>query len=242
VSITDLTNTTWIVPAGWSAKHNYGIFSVDYNYEYGTTSGSQTTLRIGFDNGSGDNGDNIIGFGTKSIYPATAFTITITGGVDATNSALISWLETYSEKPTPTDAVIVEYNNAVIATLTEGKVTLSCKDKQMHTNVVITVPEFGGEEILEWDGSYTIGGGVELISFTIEGVNYQAEDGMTWAEWIESEYNTGSITTDGGSIVILATSSTTGYMIESTNGTVYTYNVIVVDTAYTKGRRYDFGS
>ena len=28
-----------------------------------------------------------------------------------------------------------------------------------------------------------------LIRFTIEGFEYQAEQGMTWAEWIESEYN-----------------------------------------------------
>lgn len=29
-----------------------------------------------------------------------------------------------------------------------------------------------------------------LISFTIDGVEYQAEEGMTWAEWCESSYNT----------------------------------------------------
>jgi hypothetical protein len=29
-----------------------------------------------------------------------------------------------------------------------------------------------------------------LISFTIDGTTYQAEEGMTWAEWVESEYNT----------------------------------------------------
>lgn len=29
-----------------------------------------------------------------------------------------------------------------------------------------------------------------LISFTIGGTSYQAEEGMTWAEWVESNYNT----------------------------------------------------
>jgi hypothetical protein len=28
-----------------------------------------------------------------------------------------------------------------------------------------------------------------LITFTIEGVKYLAEEGMTWGEWVESEYN-----------------------------------------------------
>jgi hypothetical protein len=31
---------------------------------------------------------------------------------------------------------------------------------------------------------------VSLISFTIEGTTYQAVEGMTWREWVESEYNT----------------------------------------------------
>lgn len=30
---------------------------------------------------------------------------------------------------------------------------------------------------------------VTLISFTIAGTSYQAEEGMTWAEWVDSEYN-----------------------------------------------------
>lgn len=29
-----------------------------------------------------------------------------------------------------------------------------------------------------------------LITFTIDGVEYQAEQGMTWAVWCESSYNT----------------------------------------------------
>lgn len=31
----------------------------------------------------------------------------------------------------------------------------------------------------------------ELITFSIAGITYQAEKGMTWGEWIDSEYNTG---------------------------------------------------
>lgn len=41
----------------------------------------------------------------------------------------------------------------------------------------------------------TTGGGGEstptLISFTIDGTSYQAEEGMTWGEWLASSYNTG---------------------------------------------------
>lgn len=33
-------------------------------------------------------------------------------------------------------------------------------------------------------------GGVTLISFTIDGTTYQAEEGMTWGQWVASSYNT----------------------------------------------------
>lgn len=32
-------------------------------------------------------------------------------------------------------------------------------------------------------------GSVNLIAFTIDGTSYEAKDGMTWAEWVESAYN-----------------------------------------------------
>ena len=28
-----------------------------------------------------------------------------------------------------------------------------------------------------------------LITFTIDGIEYQAEEGMTWGEWVNSKYN-----------------------------------------------------
>ena len=33
--------------------------------------------------------------------------------------------------------------------------------------------------------------GNKLITFTIDGTTYQAIKGMTWGEWVNSEYNTG---------------------------------------------------
>ena len=30
---------------------------------------------------------------------------------------------------------------------------------------------------------------VNLITFTVNGTEYQAEEGMTWGEWVDSEYN-----------------------------------------------------
>lgn len=46
------------------------------------------------------------------------------------------------------------------------------------------------------DGSEigTVEGQPILITFTIGGTSYQAEEGMTWGEWVESSYNTISST------------------------------------------------
>lgn len=41
---------------------------------------------------------------------------------------------------------------------------------------------------------------ITLITFTINDISYQAEQGMTWAEWAESEYNTDSVYENAQSI------------------------------------------
>ena len=43
------------------------------------------------------------------------------------------------------------------------------------------------------DGSEigTVQAAANLISFTIDGISYRAEEGMTWVDWVASSYNTG---------------------------------------------------
>ena len=50
---------------------------------------------------------------------------------------------------------------------------------------------YEGETVEEYDGTISIADLVKLISFTIANgyPTYQAEEGMTWAEWVESDYN-----------------------------------------------------
>ena len=42
--------------------------------------------------------------------------------------------------------------------------------------------------------------GAKLISFTIKGTTYQAEEGMTWGEWVASDYNIGGMYVEGNYI------------------------------------------
>lgn len=57
------------------------------------------------------------------------------------------------------DTVAIQYNGSTIASLKAGQTaTLPCKDKPMHTDVVVSVPEgMGAGEVVEvWDGSIEV--------------------------------------------------------------------------------------
>ena len=76
-----------------------------------------------------------------------------------------------------------------------------------------------------------------LITFTIEGTEYQAEEDMTWGEWVESEYNTDGcyIETVGGVYDYLNLSS--GETIKHSEGSI-TYvaeasDIIIPNVNYT---------
>lgn len=46
------------------------------------------------------------------------------------------------------------------------------------------------------------------FGFTIDGTTYYAKDGMTWAEWVNSEYNTDGFTVDNTNSILLPNSKT----------------------------------
>lgn len=87
------------------------------------------------------------------------------------------------------DAPKTEWNRAdVIANSNEGT-TSNYTVKAMLT-------------LGEWDGTATFNctldttTPVKTISFTVDGTSYNAEDGMTWTQFVESTYNDGAFTCD----------------------------------------------
>lgn len=71
-----------------------------------------------------------------------------------------------------------------------------------------------------------INGGVTLIAFTV-GVNiYQAEEGMTWEQFVSSKYNNGDITITAPYVVYSQQAiALNGSMVESTD-------IIISNTRY----------
>lgn len=100
---TDLSYTTWEIPAGWTAEAGYGEF--DIGGFLPVSSGGQfgfSSLCIGFENPSGGIYETNITAAPNSIIiftmvtgtktPDETFTLRIFGGTDTTNPRLISWL------------------------------------------------------------------------------------------------------------------------------------------------------
>ncbi len=84
-------------------------------------------------------------------------------------------------------SVKINYNGNIIASLENGQTgTLECKSKLMLDDITVNVT------MPEYDGEVEGGSAVKLISFTVDGYQtytFQAEEGMTWREFIASKYN-----------------------------------------------------
>ena len=78
------------------------------------------------------------------------------------------------------------------------------------------------------------GGGINIISFYITAVEYQAEEGMTWGEWINSNYNTAEFyIPDGGSdISPIFAKGSSNPIYNSSAAMVYTKDVIESGATY----------
>lgn len=76
---------------------------------------------------------------------------------------------------------------------------------------------------------------VTIISFTIDGTSYQAEEGMTWEEWIISKYNTSGFKIIGS---LVLNSSGSEYVADKDQAVVTAVNnfsIIIANKSYVYG-------
>lgn len=84
-----------------------------------------------------------------------------------------------------------------VGTLVAGSNPLEATDDSTMEALLVSdnvgkVAQFNGTSDTYVDGGYyLIESAISLISFTINNTTYQAEEGMTWEEWVNSGYNTG---------------------------------------------------
>lgn len=87
----------------------------------------------------------------------------------------------------------VDFQARTIMAINEQKMEASLLDAiigetGLSANQIAAIPRITEEEFYNLDN-----GGSSLIEFTINGATYQAEEGMTWGEFVESNYNDGSV-------------------------------------------------
>lgn len=89
------------------------------------------------------------------------------------------------------------------------------------------------EEARSYLGIGSVTPSVTMISFTVSGrsgyATYQgqAEDGMTWADWVESEYNTGNFSNE---YFYIRRTSSSAYYVPSAYVTINSNVVLPSDT------------
>jgi len=110
-------------------------------------------------------------------------TIEISGGTDATNPALISWLEANATNVTPAPT---PSNKISIGFLPLSKIYYGQSEvlKIIFNNVTL----YEAQDI-------------PSITFTVDNVEYTAEENMTWQQFIDSEYNVDDFSVAGDEYV-----------------------------------------
>lgn len=131
-----------------------------------TSSGSITISDIA-------NKDNfILQFIDYADYPSSAGARIKYVNITYRDSSLSASSMSLSEFGTDTNVGYITYDK------TAGSITLD-------DDVLETFPA-GKYMYIAWDSNQSSS---SLIAFSIEGTSYQAEEGMTWGEWVESDYN-----------------------------------------------------
>ena len=135
-------------------------------------------------------GTNIKTINGESILGEGNLTVTTTANiqaVDTTDEIEDVETNTYVKyvAQTLTDEQKAQVRENIGALSTSDQVTVDLSN--YYTKEEINTQLGDINTILE---SIINGGGVKMINFTVQGTEYQAEEGMTWERWINSSYNT----------------------------------------------------
>lgn len=78
-----------------------------------------------------------------------------------------------------------------MATISENLQTIKDSTDAIKQAIIDKGGTISGD-ITTWaDAILALGGGSSKIEFTISSATYEADEGMTWGEWVDSEYNPG---------------------------------------------------
>ena len=162
---------------------------------------------------------------TYSVAPAYTVTIPTDVTIDG-NSTTISAEDVVVEKGQYVSVTLAADNNFTVKTAEGAEltytVTANGKDIAPGDELLAVNPADSAagtatvtfdidESDIKYAGTYTGTAtftiavkDMPMINFTIDDVPYQAEPGMTWKQWVVSDYNTGNFEVDGDDVPVYA--------------------------------------
>lgn len=184
MSVSDLTGTTWVINEVVTLAPLTSYYS--YNINFTSNNASYIAFRFVSDNRFRLNYDSVNAYyyfgGSYYWYNDNYRTITISGGNDAVDGSLISWFEANATQVLPE----VYIKDIKIGNTTYPIAASKLLSSDTEYNLEVKPLSLGGNTY----GIVSAQEPVNLIEFTVVGITYQAEDDMTWADWVSSQYNT----------------------------------------------------
>lgn len=217
MAVTDLTGYTWVGNNSLNITSSYGVFYIDCSCNDITEGGSYQGLAIGYKYsaymGGGDfiSGSNAFLLGQFDSGSIAGYTITFTGGTDATNSTLISWLESNGTLTAPIVANTYTLTHS-LTNLTKGNITIQITPDTNYTypttlsvtnGTLVSYDNSTGIAVISGDDTTSVSGECEKAqenfitfssdsSFTLkikdnkkywDGTLEYSTDKSTWATW-----------------------------------------------------------
>lgn len=103
-----------------------------------------------------------------------------------------------------------------------------------RTIIILGGTDVTNSNLIAWFQSnatrITINRTSNIIEFTVSGTTYQAEEGMNWVEWCDSEYNTGNFRTSGLTGSVANTVGNSGKIIYYDSGRNQVYGGTYIES------------
>lgn len=184
----NLTNTTWQIVEAFPDDIE------DFEYALNFTSNSESYVKIAYSKTTyvglayiKEDGSALTAYNSSDkTWNDTAYqTILITGGADVNSDSALSTLRLIAAQTGGVEAKSYKTVDELMQDITDSiREVKGTTDKIKHKYIPEEIKKLG-KSLPLYTGEYVI-----PISFTIDETSYQAEEGMTWEEWCDSDYNT----------------------------------------------------
>ena len=163
MAVTDLTDTTWVfnntIKLSYDdTQYNINFTSNSSNFKKFQTYLSPCTIRYWYSAAAtpyvvaAQNQSSVLNIYAQDFTNSNYMTIHITGGTDATNTTLITWLEANATQVIESVDVYANYNGRTIfATMNYETITLQTANKFMLDDIVINMT--GAKVIVTYNNS-----------------------------------------------------------------------------------------